>query len=66
MKYIYVPEAVIKDSRQLEIPTEMTKQIRKENYSKNSINVMKSDYTRNGKEFDENENGTNLRPIQWD
>ena len=44
---------------------EMIKLMREENYSESSVNVVKSDYSKNGINFDKNEIGTNPKQIQW-
>ena len=55
-KHNYVPEAILTDNDRKEVPAQIIKIMKEENYSKFGINIVKSDYERNRIIFDKNGN----------
>ena len=58
-KHIYVPRAILNDNDRKEVPSQIIKVMKEENYSEFGINIVKSDYEHNGIIFDKNGNVEN-------
>ena len=58
-KQNYAPEAILTDNDRKEVPTQIIKIMKEENYSEFGINIVKSDYEHNGITLDKNGNVEN-------